>query len=100
MPIRDLRAKRMRLDKLNEFIPEWERSLMRAIQERASLEAIIVKIEAHDLGKKHNGLCNEIEPACGNCLGVDPDSCMGDHDKCERFYGHTGLHSWEGGGHG
>lgn len=79
----------MRLDKLNEFIPEWERTLLRAIQERASLEALILKIEAHDLGKKHDGLCGIVGP---------PESV--ENEPCGRFYKHTGLHSWEGGGIG
>ena len=55
--------------------------------ERAGLETAVMKVEAHELGRKHDGLCGEVDYPNGKA-------------KCERYYGHTGKHSWEGGGYG
>lgn len=94
--IRDIRSKRLRLKRLDEAIPEVERKLVLMIHERAGLEAIITKVESYELAKNHDGLCglkhHETDGQIG--FGADPE------EPCKRFYGHTGLHSWQGGGEG
>ena len=87
MPIRDRRAKRARIEVLNTIIPGLEDRLRRFYMERAGLETAVMKVEAHELGRKHDGLCGEVDYPNGKA-------------KCERYYGHTGKHSWEGGGYG
>jgi translation initiation factor 2B subunit (eIF-2B alpha/beta/delta family) len=50
----DIRAKKLRVDQLNDAIPGQEDRLMKMIQERASLEQTILKVKAHE-AKKGNG---------------------------------------------
>lgn len=89
----DLRAKKMRLKALNESIPRIEDRLDRMIKERAGVQAVIRKVESRELAKNHDGLCGE-QPS------IPAESSMNPFPKCERFYKHTGPHSWEGGGVG
>lgn len=93
--IRDIRSKRMRKNKLDETIPEMERKLTLAIHERASLEAVIIKVEAHELAKNHDGLCGLTIHDVS-----EEDTALAVGEPCQRNYGHTELHSWEGGGVG
>lgn len=91
--IRDLRAQRLQLQQVEEAIPGAEDQLENLIKRRASLKAVIAKMEAQDLAKNHPGIC-------GESPDFPLESSMDPYPKCERFYGHTGVHSWEGGGTG